>query len=83
MHGTWTSTKKRYPDALRSRLAPESTSPDQHQHGLLAVDVNRILQIPLTSRREDFVAWHYNRNEIFSVRSAYHGGEWKKHLGNK
>jgi hypothetical protein len=34
------------------------------------VDVHRILQIPLTHGREDLVAWHYNRNGHFSVRSA-------------
>jgi len=36
------------------------------------VDAYRILQIPLTSRREDLVAWHFNRSDRFSVRSAYH-----------
>jgi len=36
------------------------------------VDVHRILQIPLVGGREDFVAWHFNRNGLFSVRSAYH-----------
>ena len=44
------------------------------------VDVNRILQIPITSGRDDVVAWHYNRNGIFSVNSAYHG-EWKRRFG--
>ena len=36
------------------------------------VDAHQILQIPLTSGREDVVAWHHNRNGFFSVRSAYH-----------
>jgi hypothetical protein len=44
------------------------------------VDVNQILQIPITLGREDFVAWHYNQNGIFSVKYAYHG-EWKIKFG--
>jgi hypothetical protein len=36
------------------------------------VDAHRILQIPLTHGKDDLVAWHYNRNGLFSVRSAYH-----------
>jgi len=44
------------------------------------IDVTRILQIPITPGREDCVAWHYNRNGFFSVRSAYHG-QWKKKYG--
>jgi hypothetical protein len=32
------------------------------------VDAYRILQIPITSRREDLVAWHFNRNDLFLVR---------------
>lgn len=35
-------------------------------------DVYRILQIPITSGRDDLVVWHYNRSGLFSVRSAYH-----------
>lgn len=34
------------------------------------VDVHRILQIPLTSGREDLVAWHYTKYAQFTVRSA-------------
>ena len=41
------------------------------------VDVNRILQIPITPGREDCVAWNYNRSGLFSVKSAYHC-QWKK-----
>lgn len=33
------------------------------------IDVRRILQIPITPGREDLVAWHYNRNGLFSVKS--------------
>ena len=36
------------------------------------VDAERILEIPLYHGREVLVAWHYNRNGLFSVRSAYH-----------
>lgn len=37
-----------------------------------AVDVHRILRIPLRVEVvEDFIAWHYNRSGTFSVRSAY------------
>ncbi|GJN27875.1 hypothetical protein PR202_gb15931 [Eleusine coracana subsp. coracana] len=46
-----------------------------------SVDVNRILQIPLSPGREDLVAWHFNRNGIFSVRSAYHC-QWKWKYGH-
>lgn len=44
------------------------------------IDANRILQIPITTGREDCVAWHYNGNGLFSVKSAYHG-QWKKNFG--
>jgi hypothetical protein len=37
-----------------------------------SVDVHRILQIPLIHGREDLVAWHFNKNGLFSVKSAYH-----------
>jgi len=46
------------------------------------VDVHRILQIPLVAGREDFVAWHFNRNVFFSVRSAYHLQWSHKFRGN-
>ena len=37
------------------------------------IDVQRILQIPLPSHDiSDFVAWQYNKNGKFSVKSAYH-----------
>jgi hypothetical protein len=39
---------------------------------MLPMDVELILQIPLSSRRQnDFWSWHYDRKGIFSVRSAY------------
>ena len=44
------------------------------------VDASRILQIPITSGREDCVAWHYNRSGLFSVKSAYHG-KWQRTFG--
>ena len=51
-----------------------------------AVYAAMILQIPITSGREDFVAWHYNRNGLFSVRSSVSlpmGGHiWAKKLLN-
>jgi hypothetical protein len=47
---------------------------------ILEIDANRILQIPITSGRDDCVAWHYNRNGVFSVRSAYHC-QWKEKYG--
>jgi hypothetical protein len=37
-----------------------------------SVDANRIMQIPLMQGRDDTVAWHYNRNGLFTVGSAYH-----------
>ena len=46
------------------------------------VDASRILQIPITPGREDGVAWHYNRNGMFSVKSAYHV-QWKSSFGNR
>jgi hypothetical protein len=46
------------------------------------MDVQRILQIPLVAGREDFVAWHFNRNGLFSVRSAYHLQWSHKFRGN-
>jgi hypothetical protein len=39
---------------------------------MLPMDVDLILQIPLSSRRQtDFWSWHYNRKGIFSIRSTY------------
>jgi hypothetical protein len=37
-------------------------------------------KIPLTVSREDLVAWHFNRNGLFSVRSAYHL-QWSSKFG--
>lgn len=46
------------------------------------VDAARIFNIPLSLNGfDDFVAWHYNRNKMFSVRSAYHV-EWRHQFGN-
>jgi hypothetical protein len=43
----------------------------------LSIDANRILAIRLSAHGlEDYVAWTYTKNSLFSVRSAYHG-EWK------
>jgi hypothetical protein len=43
------------------------------QKFFLPMDRNIISQIPLSTRRQvDFWAWHYDKNGIFSVRSAYH-----------
>jgi len=36
------------------------------------VDVIRILEIPIYRNREDLVAWHFNTNGLFTVKSAYH-----------
>jgi hypothetical protein len=44
------------------------------------VDAHCILQIPISAGREDFVAWHHNRNGLLSVRSAYHC-QWKYKFG--
>ena len=42
---------------------------DQH---LYPMDVEAILNIPLSSRvRDDFWSWHYERRGVFTVRSAY------------
>lgn len=47
------------------------------------IDVQRILNIPLSiGMMEDFVSWHYNKNGIFSVKSAYHT-EWGHQHGRK
>lgn len=45
------------------------------------VDAQRILQIPTRAGREDVVAWHHNRNGMFSVRSAYHV-QWNYRYGS-
>lgn len=38
----------------------------------LPMDVEAILNIPICTRRQDdFWAWHYDKNGLFSVRSAY------------
>jgi len=44
------------------------------------IDANSILQIPITTGREDYLALHYNRNSLLSVKSAYHG-QWNKKFG--
>jgi hypothetical protein len=39
---------------------------------LLPMDVEKILEIPISSRRySDFWAWHYERKGAFTIRSAY------------
>jgi hypothetical protein len=45
-----------------------------------SVDAHRILQIPLTPNREDFVAWHHNKLGLFTVRSAYYC-QWNYKFG--
>jgi hypothetical protein len=47
-----------------------------------SIDIGRILAIPLTDSMEDFIAWHYNKNGVFSVKSAYHV-EWDFQHGQK
>lgn len=34
------------------------------------MDAYQILQIPITSGREEVVGWHHNKNKLFWVRSA-------------
>jgi ribonuclease HI len=46
------------------------------------IDAERILKIPLFNGREDLVAWHFNRNGLFSVRSAYHV-QWENKFGSR
>lgn len=47
------------------------------------VDAQRILQISIARAGvDDFVAWHYNKSGVFSVRSAYHV-EWDHQHGEK
>jgi hypothetical protein len=41
------------------------------------VDVSRILEIPIASQgMEDFIAWNFTNNGLFTVKSAYHM-EWE------
>jgi hypothetical protein len=35
------------------------------------VDADEVLNMRLTDRSEDFIAWNYEKNGIFSVRSTY------------
>jgi hypothetical protein len=49
----------------------------------LPVDVQRILEIPLNNQGfDDFIAWHYNKNGKYSVRSGYHL-QWKHAFGSR
>jgi hypothetical protein len=61
--------------------AESRTWDEELLHNLFwSVDVQRILNIPLSRRGvEDVVSWHFNRNGIFSVKSAYHI-EWDYQL---
>jgi hypothetical protein len=53
------------------------------RENFLTIDANRILAIPLsTNGMEDFVAWRYTKNSLFTVGSAYHG-EWKHQFGSR
>jgi ribonuclease HI len=46
-------------------------------------DVRRIVAIPLSNwESEDMVAWHYNKNGMFTVKSAYHV-EWQHQYGSR
>jgi len=47
-----------------------------------SIDVHRLLQIPLSAGREDIVAWNFNRNGLFCIRSAYHQQWMYKFRGN-
>ena len=60
-------------------LVDASWDVDLVQYIFEPIDANRILQIPIITGRED-AAWHYNRNGMFLVKSAYNG-QWKKKLG--
>jgi hypothetical protein len=45
-------------------------------------DAHRIMALPLSPwDAEDIVAWQYNQNDMFSVKSAYHM-EWKHQYGS-
>ena len=56
---------------------------DLMQAILNPVDVSRIQRIPLSLHlQEDFVAWHFTKNHVFSVRSAYYA-EWNHLNGRK
>ena len=46
------------------------------------VDVHRILQILIRNGHDDVVACHHNRNELFSVKSAYHC-QWNQKYGDR
>ncbi|PNT62574.1 hypothetical protein BRADI_4g05372v3 [Brachypodium distachyon] len=47
------------------------------------IDAQRILKVPIARTFvEDFVAWHFNKSGLFSVRSAYHM-EWDHQHGEK
>jgi hypothetical protein len=41
-------------------------------------DANLILAIPLKQNMDDFLAWHYDKRGLFSVKSRYHVLEDKK-----
>jgi hypothetical protein len=47
------------------------------------IDVNRIQAIPLSRwESEDVMAWHFSKNGMFSVKSAYHI-EWNHQFGSR
>jgi hypothetical protein len=49
----------------------------------LPVDVQRILEIPLNNQGfDDFIAWYYNKNGKYSIRSGYHL-QWKHAFGSR
>jgi hypothetical protein len=53
------------------------------RENFLTIDANMILAIPLsTNGMEDFVAWRYTKNSLFTIGSAYHG-EWKHQFGSR
>jgi len=41
------------------------------QQNFAPVDVEEILKIKLYSSSEDIIVWHYERSDIFSIKSAY------------
>jgi hypothetical protein len=44
------------------------------------IDAHRILKIPLTPNREDFVAWNYTKTCLYTVRLGYHC-QWEHKFG--
>jgi hypothetical protein len=54
------------------------------QECLYPHDAEEVLKVRLTEREEDFIAWHFDRSGVFTIKSAYRlavDSDWRQAWG--